>query len=249
MSARHERGVKRKEKKRNSFLDLCPPRHSSRFHRSSIHVSSLTCTNERLGLGFASETSAGVGDFHSFSAILHRLTERTLPLLVETSKETNEFDTESSIYARIPIACLSLSFSRSRYITQFAKRLKDTTGNRSTSTFLFVKERYSWNRCWVIEIIVNRFREWLHQSDIAPACASLSKCLNVIEQRNKRMTRLLILCQGNNPQSSYPSTAISVPCTERSAESIPRTFVSAEASQTSLRCCTILGRAKMTNER
>lgn len=65
-------------------------------------------------------------------------------------------------------------------------------------------------------ITVNRFHE---RRDIAPTLppTSLSKCLNDVGQRNKRMTRLLTLCQGNNLQSSHPSIAISVPCTEQSA--------------------------------
>lgn len=78
-------------------------------------------------------------------------------------------------------------------------------------------------------ITVNRLHE---RRDIAPTDATtyiIYKCLNDVGQRNKRMTRPLTLCQGNNLQSSHPSIAISVPCTEQSAAAyIAYIYVSAE---------------------
>jgi len=218
---------RKKKEKRNSLVDLCPPRRSSRFHRSSI--SSLPRANERLGVGFAPRTS--VGDFHSSSVILHRLTER---IRFRYSRKRRTGD--KRIRHRILDICeetnrvsLPLHDKLHGYTIRSKKALNVTTANRGRrlSTFpffffIFLKDVTS----DILGILPSNrnysksLPRTLRQSDIALTrqSASLSKCLNIVGQKNKCMTRLLILCQGNNLQSSHPSTATSVPCTERSAE-------------------------------
>jgi len=223
----------KKKEKCNSLVDLCPPRRSSRFHRSSI--SSLARTNERLGVGFAPRTFARVGDFHSSSVILHRLTER-IRFRYSWKRRTGEFDTEFSTYVRKPTACLS-RYMTSRYmtsytVTQFVQKkhrtlrqwIEDVDCSRSLF-FLFSFFSKIWQVISLESMPSDRnynksLPRTLRQSDMALTRqpASLSKCLNIVGQKNKCMTRSLILYQGNNLQSSHPSTATSVPCTERSAE-------------------------------